>query len=166
MKNLSNKIKIHIKNNRWKAGSFPNTPEGEKVFTITNEHIKKSLINFQHLEEHIETFIDWDEDNFVSSIANSNILLTWDLPKNNLANIAKNLKWIHCIGAGVEHLSPFDWLPEKTILTNNKGVHRKKAGEYGLMTILMLHNYFPNVVTNQFQKKYNSIYNLFSTKPF
>ena len=158
MNNSSDKIKIHIKNNRWKAGSFPNTPEGEKVFTITNEHIKKSLINFQHLEEHIEIFIDWDEDNFVSSMADSDILLTWDLPKNNLANVAKNLKWIHCIGAGVEQLSPFDWLPEKVILTNNKGVHRKKAGEYGLMTILMLHNYFPNVVTNQFQKKYRSIY--------
>ena len=158
MKNSSSKLKIHIKNNRWKTGSFPNTPEGEKVFTITNEHIKKSLINFQHLEEHIETFIDWDEDNFVSSMANSDILLTWDLPKNNLANIAKHLKWIHCIGAGVEHLSPFDWLPEKIILTNNKGVHRKKAGEYGLMTILMLLNHFPNVVTNQFQKKYKSIY--------
>ena len=25
------KIKIHIKNNRWKEGSFPNTPEGEEV---------------------------------------------------------------------------------------------------------------------------------------
>ena len=158
MKNSSSKLKIHIKNNRWKTGSFPNTPEGEKVFTITKEHLKKSLINFKHLEEHIETFIDWDEDNFVSSMVNSNILLTWDLPKNNLSNIAKNLKWIHCIGAGVEHLSPFEWLPEKIILTNNKGVHRKKAGEYGLMTILMLHNYFPNVVTNQFQKKYKSIY--------
>ncbi len=158
MKNSSKKIKIHIKNNRWKTGSFPNTLEGENVFTITKEHIKKSLINFQHLKEHIETFIDWDEDHFVSSMANSDILLTWDLPKNNLAKIATNLKWIHCIGAGVEHLSPFDWLPEKIILTNNKGVHRKKAGEYGLMTILMLHNYFPNVVTNQIQKKYKSIY--------
>ena len=158
MKNSSNKLKIHIKNNRWKTGSFPNTPEGEKVFTITKEHIKKSLINFQHLEEHIETFIDWDEDNFISSMTNSDILLTWDLPKNNLANIAKNLKWIHCIGAGVEHLSPFDWLPEKIILTNNKGVHRKKAGEFGLMSILMLNNHFPKIINNQYKKKYNSLY--------
>ena len=29
---LNNKIKIHIKNNRWREGSFPNTAEGEKVF--------------------------------------------------------------------------------------------------------------------------------------
>jgi len=154
----NNKFKIHIKNNRWKPGSFPNTPEGEKVFTITNEDIKKSLIKFPHLEKRIETFIDWDEDNYISSMATSDILLTWDLPTENLSNIASKLKWIHCIGAGVEHLSPFDWLPSNIFLTNNKGVHRKKAGEFGLMSILMLHNHFPNVITNQFQKKYNSIY--------
>jgi len=84
----NNKFKIHIKNNRWKPGSFPNTPEGEKVFTITKEDIKKSLINFPHLEKRIETFIDWDEDNFISSIATTDILLTWDLPTENLSNIA------------------------------------------------------------------------------
>ena len=152
------KLKIHIKNNRWKAGSFPNTPEGEKVFTITNEHIKNCLNNFPYLEKKIETFIDWDEDNFSDSIKNSDILLTWNLPTNNLKQIAPNLKWIHCIGAGVEHLAPFDWLPDSVVLTNNKGVHRKKAGEFGLMSILMLHNHFPKVINNQFKKKYNSIY--------
>ena len=31
-------IKIHIKNNRWRQGSFPNTPQGEEIFTITKEH--------------------------------------------------------------------------------------------------------------------------------
>ena len=158
MNELNLKLKIHIKNNRWKKGSFPNTPEGEKVFTITNEHIKKSLINFPHLENKIEIFIDWDEDNFSNSMKNSNILLTWSLPKNNLSQIAPNLNWIHCIGAGVEHLYPFDWLPNKVILTSNKGVHRKKAGEFGLMAILMLHNHFPKVINNQFNKKYSSLY--------
>ena len=152
------KFKIHIKNNRWKEGFFPNTPEGEKVFTITNEHLKKSLIDFPHLEKKIETFIDWDEDNFSDSMKTSDILLTWNLPTNNLEQIAPKLKWIHCIGAGVEHLSPFDWLPSKVVLTNNKGVHKKKAGEFGLMSILMLHNHFPKVINNQFNKKYNSLY--------
>ena len=84
---------------------------------------------------------------------NSNILLTWSLPKNNLSQIAPNLNWIHCIGDGFEHLYPFDWLPNKVILTSNKGVHRKKAGEFGLMAILMLHNHFPKVINNQFNKE-------------
>jgi len=155
---LNSKIKIHIKNNRWKKGSFPNTAEGEKVFSITYEHLKNSLINFPELESNIDFFIDWDEDNFNSSMANSDILLTWNLPTKDIDKIAPNLKWIHCIGAGVEHLFPFDWLPTKVNLTNNKGVHRKKAGEYGLMTILMLHNHFPKIISNQFNQKYDSIY--------
>ena len=61
MIDLNKNIKIHIKNNRCKEGSFPNTPEGEKVFTITEERIKKTLINFPHLKGRFETFIDWDE---------------------------------------------------------------------------------------------------------
>tara|TARA_B100001540_G_scaffold314959_1_gene341022 strand:- start:463 stop:1494 length:1032 start_codon:yes stop_codon:yes gene_type:complete len=158
MENINKKIKIHIKNNRWKKGSFPNTPEGEKVFTITDDHINKILINFEHLKQKIEVFIDWDEDNFFDSIKNSEILLTWNLPTNNIKKTSPKLQWIHCIGAGVEHLYPFDWLPNDIVLTNNKGVHRKKAGEFGLMSILMLHNKFPKVISNQFKKEYNSIY--------
>jgi len=158
MVTTNNILKIHVKNNRWKKGSFPNTPEGEKVFTITKKDIENQLVNFPELKDKIEFFIDWDEDNFTSSIKNTEILLTWDLPKENLNKIASNLKWIHCIGAGVEHLYPFNWLANHVILTNNKGVHSKKAGEYGLMAILMLHNHFQKIITNQFNKKYDSIY--------
>jgi len=154
----SNILKIHVKNNRWKKGSFPNTPEGEKVFSITSSDIENQLIKFPELQDKIEFFIDWDEDNFTSSIKDSSILLTWDLPKDNLNQIASNLKWIHCISAGVEHLYPFNWLAYDVILTNNKGVHSKKAGEYGLMAILMLHNHFQKIITNQINRKYDSIY--------
>ena len=155
---VEKKIRIHIKNNRWRAGSFPNTPEGEKVFTITEERVKTTLTNFPHLEGRFEIFIDWDEDNFIKSMATSNILLTWNLPISNINEAAPNLRWIHCIGAGVEHLLPFDWLPNSVALTNNKGIHAKKAGEYGLMAILMMHNHFPKMLTNQKNKLYKSIY--------
>ena len=80
-------------------------------------------------------------------MSSSDILLTWNLPTSNISQIAPNLRWIHCIGAGVEHLSPFDWLPDNVALTNNKGIHAKKAGEYGLMTILMMHNIIKNLNT-------------------
>ena len=160
---LDKKIRIHIKNNRWREGtaeerSFPNTPEGEEVFSITKERFEKALSNFPKLIENIDTFIDWDEDNFIKSMASTDVLLTWNLPTSNLGQIAPNLRWIHCIAAGVEHLLPLNWLPDKTVLTNNKGVHAKKAGEYGLMTILMLHNHFPQMLNNQKNKLYKSVY--------
>ena len=46
MIDLKKNIKIHIKNNRWNEGSFPNTPEAEKTFTITKERFEKAIIDF------------------------------------------------------------------------------------------------------------------------
>ena len=151
-------IKIHIKNNRWAPGSFPNTAEGEQVFTITRQRFQQALKDFGPLVEDPTVFIDWDEDNFTSSMADTDVLLTWDLPTENLASIAPKLKWIHCIGAGVEHMLPMDWLPQGVSLTNNKGVHSAKAGEFGLMALLMLHSKMPAVMSNQHNKVYDSLY--------
>lgn len=151
-------VKVHIKNNRWAEGSFPNTPEGEEVFTITPERFDAALAHYPALAGRMDVFIDWDEDNFASSMADTDVLLTWNLPTDGLGDIAKKLKWIHCIGAGVEHMLPMDWLPSGVALTNNKGVHADKAGEYGLMAVLMLHNNMPAILTNQRAHKFESLY--------
>lgn len=152
------KYYIHVKNNRWAPGSFPNTPEGEEVFTINEERFGAALAGFPDLADRIVPFFDWDEENFWSSAGRADILLTWNLPTQKLAERAPHLRWIHCIGAGVEHLLPLDWLPAHVELTNNKGVHSDKAGEYGLMAALMLHNHIPAIVTNQRNEIYNSLY--------
>ena len=157
MKNNKN-IKIHVKNNHWAAGSFPTDAEGEKVFTIKNSHFEKAFEKFPEIKEKVEIFIDWDEDNFNSSMSNANILLTWNFPTSNLKKVSPNLKWIHCISAGIEHLLPLDWMFEGLVLTNNSGVHSKKAGEYGLMSVLMLHNHIPKIVSNQKNKKFVSLF--------
>jgi len=152
------KIKIHVKNNHWAAGSFPIDAEGEKVFTIKNFHFEKAFEKFSEIKEKVEIFIDWDEDNFNSSMSKANILLTWNFPTSNLKKVSPNLKWIHCISAGIEHLLPLDWMFEGLVLTNNSGVHSKKAGEYGLMSVLMLHNHIPKIVSNQKNKKFESLF--------
>ncbi len=128
------------------------------MFTISRERIDAALVNFPDLVEQVEFFIDWDTDNFTSSIADTDILLTWDLPTQALERVAPRLRWIHCIGAGVEHLLPMTWLPEQVTLTNNKGVHAAKAGEFGLMAVLMLHTHIPAVVFNQRNSIYDSLY--------
>jgi len=152
------KIKIHVKNNHWAAGSFPTDAEGEKVFTITNSHFEKAFKKFPKIKEKVEIFIDWDEDNFNSSMSSSDILIAWNFPTSNLKKISPNLKWIHCISAGIEHLLPLEWMFEELILTNNSGVHSKKAGEYGLMSVLMLQNHLPKIITNQKNKKFVSLF--------
>ena len=157
MKN-NKKIKIHIKNNHWAPGSFPSDAEGEKNFTITKEHLDKALKMFPEIKEKVEIFIDWDEDNFKTSMSNSDILLAWNFSTKNLKKIAPNLKWIHLISAGVEHLFPLDWMFDGLVLTNSSGVHAKNAGEYGLMSILMLQRHMTKIITNQKDKKFVSLF--------
>jgi phosphoglycerate dehydrogenase-like enzyme len=151
-------IKVHVKNNHFSPTTFPNTAEGEKVFTITRERFDQVAAQHANLASQLDVFIDWDTEHFVESMADTEILLAWNLPTENLATVAPKLKWIHIIGAGVEHLTPMDWLPEGVVLTNNKGVHAAKGGEFGLMSILMLHNAMPAIVTNQRTATYDSIY--------
>jgi len=152
------KIKIHVKNNHWAPGSFPTDAEGEKVFTITSAHFDKAFKKFPGLKEKVDIFFDWNEDNFNSSMTNSNILLAWNFTTSNLKKVSPNLKWIHCISAGIDHLIPLDWMHEGLVLTNNSGIHSKKAGEYGLMSILMLQNHLPKIITNQKNKKFVSLF--------
>jgi phosphoglycerate dehydrogenase-like enzyme len=98
--------------------------------------------------------VDWDEDHYLSSMKEADVLLGWRFPTKNISEIAPNLKWIHVISAGVNHLSPFDWMKNNLILTNSSGVHSKKAGEFGLMSILMLQNQMTKIVTNQKNKEF------------
>ena len=157
MKN-NKKIKIHVKNNHWAPGSFPTDAEGEKNFTITKEHFDEVLKNEQEIKDKVEIFFDWDEDNFISSMSNSDALIAWNFPKSNLKKIAPDLKWIHCVSAGVEHLLPLDWMYDGLVLTNSSGVHSKKAGEYGLMSVIMLQNHMTKIITNQKNKKFISLF--------
>ena len=152
------KIKIHVKNNHWAPGSFPSDAEGEKNFTITKEHLDQALKNFPEIKEKVDIFIDWDEDNFKTSMSDAEILLAWNFSTKNLKKIAPNLKWVHLISAGVEHLLPLDWMFDGLVLTNSSGVHAKMAGEYGLMSILMLQRHMTKIITNQRDKKFVSLF--------
>ena len=151
---IKNRIKIHIRNNHWKEGFLPCDLEGEKHSTITKEEFEKGLNKYPEIRDKIDYLVDWDDDNFISSMKDADILLGWQFPTKNLKDIAPNLKWIHVSSAGVNHLSPFDWMEEDLVLTNSSGVHAKKAGEFGLMSILMLQNQITRIVTNQKNKKF------------
>ncbi|MGD8422022.1 MAG: D-2-hydroxyacid dehydrogenase [Gammaproteobacteria bacterium] len=151
-------VKLHIKNNHAGPHTFPSTPESEPVFTITMEKYLEAAERFPELAAQLEVFVDWDTEHWAESMRDAEILLTWDLPTANLAKVAPNLKWIHCIGAGVEHLCPMDWVPEGVMITNNKGAHADKAGEYALMAVLMLHNKMPAILTNQRGAVWNSLF--------
>ena len=152
------KIKIHVRNNHCKEGFLPCDEEGEKHSTITKEEFEKGLVLYPEIRNKIEYLIDWDEDNYLSSMKEADILLGWQFSTENIKEIAPNLKWIHVSSAGVNHLLPFNWMKDDLVLTNSSGVHAKKAGEFGLMSILMLQNQVTKIVTNQKNKNFVSLF--------
>lgn len=141
-------MRVHIKNNRV----------GRDVFRITRERFDDACVRHPDIAAEIGATVDWDLDRFDESMATADALVTWDLPTENLAERAPNLKFIHIIGAGVEHLQPLDWLPPGVSLINNKGVHAEKASEFGLMALLMLNNAMPAILTNQRNAVYKEIF--------
>lgn len=62
---------------------------------------------------------------------------------------APRLKMIFLTNAGLDKLAPFGWLPPGVALLNNRGVHAAKSGEFAIMSILMLANRVPAMMTNQ-----------------
>ena len=149
-----NKIKIHIRNNHWKKGSLPCDLEGEKNNSVPKDLFENMLNKHPEIKDKITYLVDWDDDNWVSSMKDADILLAWNFPTNRLLKIAPNLKWIHIVSAGVNHLSPFNWMKKDLVLTNSSGIHAKKAGEFGLMSILMLQNHMTRIITNQKNKEF------------
>ncbi len=61
---------------------------------------------------------------------------------------APALKLLFCTSAGLDSV-PFASLPPGVAVLNNRGVHGPKAGEYGIMALLMLANHVPAFVTRQ-----------------
>ncbi len=61
---------------------------------------------------------------------------------------APKLRAVFCTSAGLDSV-PFKALPPGVPVLNNSGVHGPKAGEYGIMAILMLANWMPALITAQ-----------------
>jgi glyoxylate/hydroxypyruvate reductase len=62
---------------------------------------------------------------------------------------APRLKLLFVTNAGLDRLAPFTWLPPGVVLMNNRGTHARKSGEFGIMSVLMLANRVPEMVTHQ-----------------
>ena len=138
------RVRLHVKNNR----------AGEEVFRMTAERLAEAAARRPAVAARVDSLIDFDLDRFEESMATAHALVTWDLPTADLARRAPALRWIHIIGAGVEHLRPLDWLPPGVTLTNNRGVHAEKTAESALMAVLMLNNRIPAYVTDQRQRRW------------
>jgi glyoxylate/hydroxypyruvate reductase len=142
------KIALHIDNSRGY----------DQVFWITPERWAAASRRHRALARRVEAQIAWDLEGFDEAMPTTEILIGWEFPRKDLRARAPHLRWVHLTGAGLEHLAPFDWMPEGVVVTNNSGVHAPKAAEYAEMAILMLANRIPRHVTNQRQARWQQFF--------
>lgn len=92
------------------------------------------------------------------------VLLTWtEIIKSRflsgeMRRIAPKLKALYCNAAGIDRITPLSWLPDDVLLMNNSGVQYKKAGEFCLMALLMLHNRLPEIVASNASQIWHQYY--------
>jgi len=98
---------------------------------------------------HEVTIGDTDAD-FADRIAEAEALITEiGVVAAKFPCPAPRLRLLFITNAGLDRLAPFDWLPPDVALLNNAGTHAVKAGEFAIMSVLMLANRVPEMVANQ-----------------
>ena len=135
-------MRVHIQN-----------PPDDPVFSVTPSQWQAA----QDRHPDIDTGMSMADDDagFAAGMADAEVLLSWTkqitqrLPRGALPGAAPRLRIVACTSAGLDRLAPFDWLPDGVALLNNSGTHADKAGEYGIMALLMLANHIPAFAQSQ-----------------
>ncbi len=96
-----------------------------------------------------------DLDEYYGYMKTADILVCYTLPQQNIKEYAPELKVIHFISSGVEHVTPFDWVPEGIAVINNRGVHLPKSGESFAMFLYMINAGIPRLAYSQKKGKWD-----------
>lgn len=137
---------------------FDSRREADPVFHMTAPQTLSALERRPELVGKVRMTSSWNLENIEEPLATADIFVGFRMPKDIIRETPPRLKNIHLIGAGVEHLRPLDWVPPSITITNNRGVHRQKAGEYILLAVLMLNSYIPALATAQRENVWNPLF--------
>ncbi len=130
------------------------------VFTVYPNQYEAALGRHAEVSKFVDTTWGIDGDVFERAITDADALIGYRFPRAHLAERAPKLKFVQVLGAGVDYMLPFDWVPRGLTLTNNCGAHVPKAAQSGLMAILMANAQVPKLVTSQRRREWNRIFTL------
>lgn len=129
---MSSTIRVHFAND---PSLLP------ERFHVSEAQVAAALARYPDLRDAVEVSID-SLDGDMEQVREADVLVGWTFPDEMLAG-ARRLRWIHVIGAGVDHLYPFDWVPNGVVVTNSSGIHVDRAGDFIAGGLLMLNSHMP-----------------------
>ncbi len=110
------------------------------------------------LAKKLRVTIGQDNEILDEALKTADFMINSVPPKDRIRERAPHLKWIQTTAAGVDGLMPMTWLPDDIALTNNTGAHGAKAEESCLMALLMLQSRLPEVIKNQQDRVWKSVF--------
>ena len=134
-------MRIHLQN-----------PVDDQLFRFSQAMWEAAVARAENIGGGHQVSIGDTARDFAVGMAEAEALISdVDTIKASFPVYAPNLKLISATSAGLNLLAPFDWLPPGVSLLNNSGTHAEKAGEFALMSVLMLASRIPEFVTGQRQ---------------
>jgi glyoxylate/hydroxypyruvate reductase A len=132
-------MRIHVQN-----------PADDPLFLFSREMWDGAVTRAGDVGKGHEVTIGDTDAEFAAGVAEAEALITEiGVVAARFPCPAPRLKLLFITNAGLDRLVPFDWLPPGVALLNNAGVHSVKAGEFAIMSLLMLANRVPEMVTHQ-----------------
>jgi phosphoglycerate dehydrogenase-like enzyme len=92
-------------------------------------------------------------EQFAAELPDANIFVGFTLRAEQL-RAARQLKWLHCISAGVSQLMIPELRESQIIVTNASGVHASTMAEHVIGMILALLRDFPGAIRYQLQRRW------------
>lgn len=137
-----------------------NDPDQSELFIITEPQVEEALAAMPELRDRVRVTVCGRDDGTLHERAvEADVIIGWEFDHRNTVSVAERLRLIHIIGAGYEHLVPFDdWLPAGITVTNSSGVHKERAGEFVACALLMINSKIPQHFTSQRKHTWRSVY--------
>jgi glyoxylate/hydroxypyruvate reductase len=146
-------------------GSFPDmrihlqNPTGETPFAFSLPMWEAAAERAGDIGRGHSVTIGTSRTEFATAMRDAEALITdTGTVSRNFPCDAPHLKLLFVTSAGLDGLAPFSWLPPGATLMNNRGTHATKSGEFGIMSLLMLANRIPRMVTLQRAGKWRAIW--------
>ena len=132
-------MRIHLQN-----------PDNEPLFDFSRTMWDAAAARAPDIGEAHSVSIGSTPADFVAAMRDAEALVTdASVIKALFPCAAPHLRLIFLTNAGLDRLAPFTWLPPGVVLMNNRGTHAAKSGEFAIMSILMLANRVPAMMTHQ-----------------
>ena len=129
-----------------------------EIYQITAARWQAAAKRHPRESARIEAVIAFDDERNDAALAAADIAIGSKIDPERIKAHGKKLRWLHSTSAGVENMAPFDWLPAGATLTNSRGIHAPKAGEFGALAFLMLNDNMPTHFDNQRARRWGKVF--------